>query len=88
MENCYTKLRELIEEVVLPDIEDHIDSIFATIAKDKVTDDAKNTELQNMHDLRDEFKTILEEIQNKELDKDECKEIYDDIMDMISSEEE
>jgi DNA-directed RNA polymerase beta' subunit len=88
MENCYKKLKELIEEVVLPDIEDHIDSIFETIAKDKVTDDAKNTELQNMHELKDEFKTILEEIENKELDKDECEDIYKDIMDMISSKEE
>lgn len=84
MKDCNIKLKELIENVIMPDIEEHIDSIFEVIAKDKVADDAKKTELENIQGMKEEFKTILEEIENDELDNDECKEIYNDIMDMIS----
>lgn len=87
MKNCHKKLKELIQDVVLPDIEDRIDEIFETIANDKIADDALKTELESMHELRDEFKSILSEIQNNELQKDECTQIYEDIMEMISEQE-
>lgn len=84
MQNCNQKLKELIENIIMPDIEEHIDGIFETIAKDKVADDAKKTELESIKQMKEEFETILDEIDKNELDSDECKEIYDDIMDMIS----
>ncbi|MBD3843769.1 MAG: hypothetical protein IE909_18215 [Campylobacterales bacterium] len=78
------KLQELIENVVIPDIEDHIDDILTLIAKDKVLDDAKESELNSINEMKDEFKAILNELANNELDDQECVELYDEIMDMIS----
>ena len=84
MKECRKNLKEIIENIILPDIEDHIDEIFETIANDKVADDALKTELENMQEMRTEFNSILEEISNDELSDEECQEIYDDIIDMIS----
>lgn len=83
MKNCHKKLKELIEEVVLNDIEDHMDEIFEKIAKDKKSSEILDSELKDLHEMRDEFHAILQEIEDRELSKEECIEIYEDIMEMI-----
>jgi len=88
MKKCDLKLKELIETVVLPDIEDRLDEIFAEIAQNKNTTDEQNTEIKDMHDMRDEFNDILKEIENRELSKEECAELYEEITEMISEAEE
>lgn len=88
MKNCNKKLKELIEDVVLGDLEDHMDEIFAIIAKDKKANDEYADELEELHEMREEFHGILEDIENKELSHEECAELYDEIMDMISEDEE
>jgi Na+/phosphate symporter len=88
MKNCYKKLEELIEDVILADVEDSIDEIYGVIAKDKKANDELQAELEELHDLRNELKDILADIQEGELDKDECAEIYEELFDMISEDEE
>jgi hypothetical protein len=88
MKKCDLKLKELIEKTVLPDIEDRLDEIFAEIAKSKDATAAQNEEIKEMHEMRDEFADILKDIENRELDKEECAELYQEIMDMISDSEE
>lgn len=88
MKRCNKKLKEIIEDVVLPDLEDHMDTIFETIANDKKANDQHQDELQELHEMRDEFNEILQEIENNELSQDECEELYAEITDMISDNEE
>ncbi len=83
MKRCEQKLQELIEEVVIPDIEEYIDDIFEEIANNKNASDKVKAELEQMHDMRKEFAEILKDIENRQLDKDECVEIYEEINDMI-----
>ncbi len=83
--NCWKRLKEIIEGVVIPDIEDHIDEIFEKIANNKNASDETKAELQEMHEMKDEFTQILDDIQNKDIDKDECAELYAEIKDMISA---
>ncbi len=78
------QLKELIEYTVIPDIEDRLDEIFADIAKNKQTTDEQNNEIKEMHEMRDEFNEILKEIENKKLSQEECTELYEDIIEMIS----
>ena len=85
MKNCMKKLRELIEDMVIPDIEDHIDDIFEEIANDKNANDDVKKELALMHEMRDEFTKILNDIENNELEQDECIELYEEINEMIKS---
>ena len=88
MKKCDLKLKELIEETVMPDIEDRLDEIFADIAKSKNATEEQNEEIKEMHEMRDEFNEVLKDIENRELDKEECAELYEEIMEMISDSEE
>ncbi|MCK5111344.1 MAG: hypothetical protein KAQ94_07475 [Arcobacteraceae bacterium] len=88
MKRCEQRLQELIEDVVMPDIEDHIDDIFESIANDKNASDEAKAELDEMHEMRAEFSEILKDIKNKELDKDECAELYEEIKQMIDGNSE
>ena len=90
MKKCDLKLKELIQREVLPDIEDHLDDIFQDIAQNKNTTDEQREEIDQLHELRDEFNSILKEIENRELTKLECAELYDEISAMLeeSNEEE
>ena len=88
MKKCDLKLKELIETVVLPDIEDNLDEIFAQIAKDKNTSLAQKEEIEQMHEMRDDFNEILKDIENRELDKEECAELYEEISTMIEEAEQ
>ncbi len=84
MKKCHKKLQELIEDVVMPDIEDHIDDIFEEVAGNKNAPQETKDELEEMHEMRTEFADILKDIENRELDNDECVELYEEITAMIN----
>ena len=88
MKNCHKKLKELIEEVVLADLEDELDSIYEIIAKDKRSDEEQKETLKELHEMRDEFNEIIKEIEERSLSSEECQELYSEIEDMIAEEEE
>jgi len=87
MKKCHLKLKELLEEVVLPDIEEELDDTFEKINKTKNSTEFEE-HIKDLHEMRDEFKEILEEIEEKTLSNDECTEIYEEIIDMIGEDEE
>lgn len=86
MKNCHLKLKELIEEIILPDIEEELDDTFEKINKNKNSSDFEQ-HINDLHEMRDEFKEILNEIENRTLSKDECIEIYEEIKGMIIEDE-
>lgn len=88
MSECFVKLKELIENVVLADIEDQTDEIFELITKDKDSKTKYTDELNDLYEMREEFHEILKDIKNNELSPEECKELYEEIFDMISGDEE
>ena len=88
MKKCDLKLKELIEETVMSDIVDRLDEIFEDIAKNKEATDEQNEEIKDLHEMRDEFNDILKDIENRELDKEECAELFQEITDMINESEE
>lgn len=85
MKKYHLKLKELIEEVILPDIEDELDDIFEQINKLKNSTKFED-ELKELHEMRDEFKEILQEIEERTLSKDECIELYEEITQMLEEE--
>jgi len=85
MKKCDLQLKELIQTVILPDIEESIDYIFEQIAEQKDASEALNKELAQMHEMRDDFNEILKDIDNKELPKEECQELYKEIKGMIDN---
>ncbi|WP_198304752.1 hypothetical protein [Arcobacter vandammei] len=76
------ELEVLIKEEVLAEIEDYIDDIFEIIAAKKETLELKE-ELQHMQDMKKDFEEILKDLEAGEIDDEEAKEIYDEIIEML-----
>ena len=63
------------------------DSAIEQITKEKDSKDKYTDELNDLYEMRAEFNEILNDIAKKELSKEECKELYEEIFDMISGDE-
>ncbi|NOQ30003.1 MAG: hypothetical protein GQ570_02645 [Helicobacteraceae bacterium] len=81
------ELKELLIEDVIPDIEDYMDELFKLIADKKATDD-DTAELEEMRDLKSELKTMLEDLENNEIEDEECIEIITELHAMMKEDEE
>ena len=79
------KLIKLIEEDVLPDVEEYIDVLFEKIASKNYLDEDE-TNLYEMQEMRDEFKDMLVEIKSGEMEEEECLDIIEEIHEMKEEE--
>lgn len=86
MTNAQT-LKALIEDEVIPEIEDSIDYIFELVDAKKATEEDKQ-ELKDTQDLLKAFREILTELENDEIDEEECLELIEDINAMRSGDDE
>ncbi len=80
-------LEKLLEEEILPEIEDHIDDLFEMIAQSKDVAAQDREALDDARVLRDDFKAMLEELRSGDLDEEECQEIIEELNDMRQDEE-
>jgi len=86
-----TKTEELIDLLnndIIPEIEDVIDGLFELINDAKTATNEVKQELQELQELKTEFKIMLEEAMTGELEEDEAQEILDEIAEMRSGAEE
>jgi len=72
------ELESLIKNDVLIEIEDYIDDLFEIIASRKDTIDIQE-ELKNIQEMKKEFSSLLIELENNELSKQECEELIKEI---------
>lgn len=63
----------MIQKEVLPDIEEHMDEMFALVA-DKNASEEDKEELKETQQLHQDFKEILKELEEDELEEDEIVE--------------
>lgn len=82
MTEIQQELHDMITQNILPDIEEYMNELFETIAAKKETEEDKNA-LREIQELHEEFKSMLEEIENDEIDDDECTEIFEEIKLMV-----
>ncbi|CAM3576597.1 hypothetical protein [Arcobacter aquimarinus] len=75
------ELEKLIKDEVLLEIEDYIDELFEIIASKKEDENTKE-ELIQMQEMKKDFEEMLTDLQNGEIDDEECKEIIDEINEM------
>lgn len=76
------ELEKLIKDEVLIEIEDYIDDLFEIIASKKDDENVKE-ELKHMQDMKKDFEDMLEDLGNNEIDDEECKEIIEEIKEML-----
>ncbi|MGB5965489.1 MAG: hypothetical protein WBF77_01240 [Sulfurimonadaceae bacterium] len=86
-----TKTEELIDLLnndIIPEIEDVIDGLFELINDSKTATDEVKQELAELQELKTEFKVMLEEAQTGELEDEEAAEILEEIEEMRAAGEE
>ncbi|MDN5101201.1 hypothetical protein O8C83_10235 [Aliarcobacter butzleri] len=76
------ELEKLIKDEVLIEIEDYIDDLFEIIASKKDDENVKE-ELKHMQEMKKNFEDMLEDLGNNEIDDEECKEIIEEIKEML-----
>lgn len=86
MTNAETLVQLLTEEVI-PDIEEYMDELFVLVADKRSTQEDRD-EVENMRELREEFKTMLVELENGDMDEDECLDIIEEIREMQEGEDD
>ena len=86
-----TKTEELIDLLnndIIPEIEDVIDGLFEIINDAKTASTEMKEELNELQELKTEFKVMLEEAMTGELEEDEAAEILEEIAEMRAAGEE
>jgi len=81
MSKCQALL-ELLEADVIPEIEEHLDSLFAQIAAEKNASAGIKMESKDIQELLSEFRALVEDLKAGELDAEECDELYEEISSM------
>jgi len=82
------QLIDLLNNDIIPEIEDVIDGLFELINDAKTATDEIKQELQELQELKTEFKVMLEEAQTGELEEEEAEEILIEIEEMRAEGEE
>jgi Na+/phosphate symporter len=78
------KLQNLLLNEFMPLLEDEIDAIFMMIEKEKMISLADREELEELQEMHKECREILIEIESKELDEEEAKELLEELIDIAS----
>ncbi|HEX5670163.1 MAG TPA: hypothetical protein VFX66_01400 [Sulfuricurvum sp.] len=82
------QLKHLIENELIPDVEDHVDDLFEGIASAKDATAEERMQLEDMQALRDEYKELLKELKSGDIDEEEAEQLYTELTAMRSSEGE
>ena len=75
------KLKHLLENEILPDLEEAIDALFAMVERDKTISLADREELEGLQEMHGECREILIEIEAQEMEEDEAAELLDELID-------
>ena len=81
-----TKLKNLLEIEVIPDVEVAIDELFESIDKAKKATPEAKEDLQELREMRDECLAIVKEIDDGEIDSDEVDELLAEFMELKTEE--
>jgi len=80
------KLKNLLENEVIPDLEVAIDELFAAIDKAKNASAEQKADLEEMRDMRTECFAMVEEIKRDEMDEEEAEELLVELVEIKTKE--
>lgn len=83
-----TQLKHLIQNELIPDVEEHIDDIFESIASQKDASVEERAQLEDMQALRDEYKDLLKELNSGDIDEEEAEQLYTELTSMRENDED
>ncbi|NQY21130.1 MAG: hypothetical protein HRT40_07460 [Campylobacteraceae bacterium] len=76
--NKIEELEKLLEKDLLVELEETIKDLNKFLSKNSNNKDAKS-ELENLSDLQEDFKSVLKDIKDNKLSEDEAKEILEEL---------
>ena len=76
------KLKNLLENEIIQDLEEAIDDTFKMVEKEKTISLADREELEEMQEMHMECKDILEEIALGEMSEEEASELLSELIEM------
>jgi len=76
------KLKNLLEQEIIPDLEAAIDELFLAIDKSKNASKEQKADLEEMRQMRTECFAIVEELGRDELEDDEVEELLAELVEM------
>jgi len=82
------KLKNFLNQEIIPDLEEAIDEMFSMIEKAKMASIADKEELQDLQEMHTECKDIVTEIEAGEMDEAEAGDILSEFVDMKTADEE
>ncbi len=82
------KLKNLLEQEIIPDLEVAIDELFGAIDKAKSASKEQKEDLEEMREMRTECFAIIEELGRDELEADEIEELLSELIDMKTEKDE
>lgn len=82
------QLKHLIQNELIPDVEEHIDEIFEGIASAKDATVQERAQLEDMQALRDEYKELLAELNSGDIDEEEAEQLYTELTAMREGSDE
>ena len=82
------KLEELLTKIVIPDIDERLDEIFAEIADSKEASADAKEEIDELREFKADLQDVLTDLENGDIDEEECKELIDDILEAQQGEDE
>lgn len=86
MENIKDKLKDLIENVMMPEVEDYLEDLYKLLETDSQTLDDKEA-MEEMESFLVELQNVLAVIEEDKTPDEEYQRIYDYIMQNIQEHE-
>ena len=80
------KLKNLLENEIIPDLEVAIDELFSAIDKSKNATKEQKDDLEEMREMRTECFSIVEELGRDELDEEEVNELLAELIELKTEE--
>jgi len=78
------RLKNLLLNEILPDLEESIDEIFQMVEKEKMISLADRGELEELQEIHAECREILIEIESNELSEEEASDLLRELIDIKS----
>ena len=86
MEDIKEKLKDLVENVMIPEVEDYLEDLYKLLETNSQTEDDKEA-IKEMESFLVELQNVLAVIEENKTDNSEYQRIYDYIMNNLDEHE-
>ena len=86
MEEIKEKLKDLVENVMIPEVEDYLEDLYKLLETNSQTEDDKEA-IKEMESFLVELQNVLAVIEENKTDNSEYQRIYDYIMNNLDEHE-